>query len=124
VPEPDLDTPIDRRRNGGLGIHLVRSMAESLEYERIGDRNHVRIRIVPASTPEIERTGCHPAAGEVPAPAADPPRSPVSSGKRARACSGRHAGKRMATPAGFEPATYGLEVRCSIQLSYGVNFGK
>ena len=28
--------------------------------------------------------------------------------------------KRLATPAGFEPATYGLEGSCSIQLSYGV----
>ena len=27
--------------------------------------------------------------------------------------------KRLAIPAGLEPATYALEVRCSIQLSYG-----
>src|SRR5215212_6646789 len=31
------------------------------------------------------------------------------------------AGKRGARPAGFEPATRGLEVRCSVLLSYGRN---
>ena len=30
-----------------------------------------------------------------------------------------HAGQRVAIPAGFEPATHGVEIRYSIQLSYG-----
>ena len=44
VPAPDLDAPIDERRIGGLGIHIVREMMDTLEYAREGDRNILRLR--------------------------------------------------------------------------------
>lgn len=44
VPTPDLDAPIDERRIGGLGIHIVREMMDTLEYAREGDRNVLRLR--------------------------------------------------------------------------------
>jgi anti-sigma regulatory factor (Ser/Thr protein kinase) len=43
VPAPDLDAPIDERRIGGLGVHIVREMMDSLEYAREGGRNILRL---------------------------------------------------------------------------------
>ena len=43
VPAPDLDAPVEERRIGGLGIHLVREMMDTLEYAREGDRNILRL---------------------------------------------------------------------------------
>lgn len=33
APEVDTDQPLEKRRPGGLGIHFVRRMTESIEYE-------------------------------------------------------------------------------------------
>ncbi len=43
APEPDLSAPLDQRRIGGLGLHLVRNLVDRLQYERRGDRNHLRM---------------------------------------------------------------------------------
>jgi len=32
-PEVDIDAPIEQRTPGGLGLHLIRRMADSVEYE-------------------------------------------------------------------------------------------
>jgi serine/threonine-protein kinase RsbW len=42
--EPDLNAPLEERRIGGLGIHLVRHYVDEFDYTREGDRNHVRLR--------------------------------------------------------------------------------
>ena len=39
APIPDLNASIDERPIGGLGIHLVRSMMNSVEYRREDGRN-------------------------------------------------------------------------------------
>jgi len=38
APEIDPDMPMSERRRGGLGIHLVRRMADSVHYDYV-DRN-------------------------------------------------------------------------------------
>jgi anti-sigma regulatory factor (Ser/Thr protein kinase) len=39
APKPDVGLDIDQRPIGGLGVHLVRSLMDALEYRREGDRN-------------------------------------------------------------------------------------
>ena len=39
APEPDIDASIEDRRIGGLGVHLVRKLADAFSYRREGGRN-------------------------------------------------------------------------------------
>ena len=44
APEPDLDSPIETRPIGGLGIHLVRNITDGLAYCRSEGRNRLVMR--------------------------------------------------------------------------------
>jgi anti-sigma regulatory factor (Ser/Thr protein kinase) len=44
LPAPDLHAPLADRKVGGLGIHLLRLMMQSVEYRRIGGRNVLTFR--------------------------------------------------------------------------------
>ena len=44
VPPPDLDAPIEERPIGGLGVHIVRSLMDDVEYRRDGHRNVLTLR--------------------------------------------------------------------------------
>ena len=44
VAEPDLETPIENRQLGGLGIHLVKKMVDEATYRREGDKNILILR--------------------------------------------------------------------------------
>jgi len=39
VPKPDISRPLEDRKIGGLGIHLVRNLMDGLEYRRYGGKN-------------------------------------------------------------------------------------
>lgn len=40
---PDLDGPVEERRPGGLGLHLLRELSDRFEYERADGRNRVTL---------------------------------------------------------------------------------
>ncbi len=43
TPEPDISEPTEKRKIGGLGIHLTKTLMDSIEYERIDDSNIVML---------------------------------------------------------------------------------
>lgn len=42
---PELFDPVEDREVGGLGVHLVRRMADSMDYKRINGRNILTITV-------------------------------------------------------------------------------
>lgn len=49
APEPDITLPLAERPIGGLGVYLVLTMGEELEYRRENDRNHLKLVVRPES---------------------------------------------------------------------------
>jgi serine/threonine-protein kinase RsbW len=45
APPPRFDLPIEQRRIGGLGVHIMKTLAKSVEYSRANDRNNLDIVI-------------------------------------------------------------------------------
>ena len=45
----DADADVENRPVGGLGVHLVRAMAQHVEYQRAGDRNRISLVVATLS---------------------------------------------------------------------------
>ncbi len=45
APPPDLTGTVEERRIGGLGVHLVRTFADSFGYRRENGRNIITLRL-------------------------------------------------------------------------------
>ncbi len=43
APEPDLSLPIEQRPIGGLGVHLMRKLMDSVHYKRTDGKNRLEM---------------------------------------------------------------------------------
>ena len=41
--EPDVESPLEKRKIGGLGIYIVRSLMDSMEYCRDSEKNVLKL---------------------------------------------------------------------------------
>jgi anti-sigma regulatory factor (Ser/Thr protein kinase) len=44
APDPDLTLPIEQRPVGGLGIHIIRTMMDDIDYRRANGQNLLTLR--------------------------------------------------------------------------------
>ena len=44
TPDFDPDQRMEDRRIGGIGVHLVRTLMDEVDYLRVGDRNRLTVR--------------------------------------------------------------------------------
>ena len=55
LPDPDLTVPLEDRRPGGLGIHLVKHLCDRVAYTRSDGRNHLVLTFRGPGTEQPER---------------------------------------------------------------------
>jgi anti-sigma regulatory factor (Ser/Thr protein kinase) len=39
APEPRFDMPVEERRKGGLGVHIVKTIVDTIDYRRVDGHN-------------------------------------------------------------------------------------
>jgi anti-sigma regulatory factor (Ser/Thr protein kinase) len=44
IPPPDISKPVEERRPGGMGIHLVKNLTDRLDYRRENGKNCLTMR--------------------------------------------------------------------------------
>jgi anti-sigma regulatory factor (Ser/Thr protein kinase) len=55
APPPDLESPLEDRRIGGLGIHMVKKIMDSVDYDWSEGLNRVRLEKKLGGSPTGER---------------------------------------------------------------------
>ncbi len=43
APDPDMESPMEERRIGGLGVYLVRTMTSDMQYRREDGKNRMTV---------------------------------------------------------------------------------
>jgi serine phosphatase RsbU (regulator of sigma subunit)/anti-sigma regulatory factor (Ser/Thr protein kinase) len=56
VPPPEPGTTLETTKIGGLGVHLMRRFSTSMQYERIGEENSLRLTFPTGGNGEDDRT--------------------------------------------------------------------